>query len=163
MSWFVLLDLCTELRPALERYMAGSQGLSVPTQVLTTLRAHSLFKYICVCMLGRIMVIQRLLSIPHWSESSNKSYLDSCVRTHIWFFMPVFGFLRTLVLQWNLRKSLYIPGDRDRTKTGKCLPNIDITVVVISYIIYYIYSIINLCESSPTQLHACVVFSSLTQ
>uniref|UniRef100_A0A8C5CV07 Ig-like domain-containing protein n=1 Tax=Gadus morhua TaxID=8049 RepID=A0A8C5CV07_GADMO len=33
----VLLELCAELRPALERHTARSQGLSVPTQVLTTL------------------------------------------------------------------------------------------------------------------------------
>ncbi len=33
----VLLELCAELRPALERSTARNQGLSVPTQVLTTL------------------------------------------------------------------------------------------------------------------------------
>ncbi|KAK0132437.1 hypothetical protein N1851_032665 [Merluccius polli] len=33
----VLLELCAELRPALEHNTARSQGLSVPTQVLTTL------------------------------------------------------------------------------------------------------------------------------
>ncbi|KAK0144490.1 hypothetical protein N1851_017119 [Merluccius polli] len=33
----VLLELCAELRPALQRNTARSQGLSVPTQVLTTL------------------------------------------------------------------------------------------------------------------------------
>ncbi|KAK0142195.1 hypothetical protein N1851_020132 [Merluccius polli] len=33
----VLLELCAELRPALERNTVRSQGLSVPTQVLTTL------------------------------------------------------------------------------------------------------------------------------
>ena len=33
----VLLELCAELRLALERNTARSQGLSVPTQVLTTL------------------------------------------------------------------------------------------------------------------------------
>ena len=33
----VLLELCTELWPALERNTARSKGLSVPTQVLTTL------------------------------------------------------------------------------------------------------------------------------
>ncbi|XP_030253178.1 putative nuclease HARBI1 [Sparus aurata] len=33
----VLLELCAELRPALERNTARSAGLSVPTQVLTTL------------------------------------------------------------------------------------------------------------------------------